>query len=87
MNMEQIKNLKIETAKEAVNQSFTLMMGLPLMALRDEFGFGTERLKRFSDKLLDVYDSFDKGFFTLEDVKKTIYEETGVIVERNNSES
>lgn len=74
----QIGEIKKQAADEAIHAAFILMCGLPLMALRDKFGFGKTRLERFSDALLDLYDSFDKGYITLEDLHKTIYEETGV---------
>lgn len=74
----QIGDIKKQAADEAIHAAFILMCGLPLMALRDKFGFGKVRLERFSDALLDLYDSFDKGYVTLEDLHKTIFEETGV---------
>ena len=78
----QIGEIKKQAADEAIHAAFILMCGLPLMALRDKFGFGKTRLERFSDALLDLYDSFDKGYITLEDLHKTIYEETGVKIKK-----
>ena len=73
-----ISEIKKRAADEAIHAAFILMCGLPLMVLRDKFGFGKVRLERFSDALIDLYDSFDKGYVTLEDLHKAIYEETGV---------
>ena len=82
LNENQIKALKNEAVKEASNKAFILMLGLPLIVLRDSFGFGRERLSRFMDGLLYQYDSFDSGYVSLEDLLKTVEEETGIEVER-----
>lgn len=78
LSIDQIHQIKQNAAAEALEQAFVLMMGLPMMALRDEFEFGKKRLERFSDKVLDLYDSFNKDFITLQDVIDCVYEETGV---------
>lgn len=78
LSVDQIHQIKQNAAAEAMEQAFVLMMGLPLMALRDEFEFGKKRLERFSDKVLDLYDSFNKDYITLQDVIDCVYEETGV---------
>lgn len=78
LSVDQIHQIKQNAAAEAMEHAFVLMMGLPMMALRDEFQFGKKRLERFSDKVLDLYDSFDKDYITLQDVIDCVYEETGV---------
>ena len=57
-----------------------VQLGLPLMALRDEFDFGKVRLERFEDKVTKLYQSFCAGNITLGDVHKTLYEEVGLKV-------
>lgn len=74
----QLGKIKKQATDEAIEIAFILMLGLPLMALRDKFSFGKIRLERFSDAVLDLYESFYDGYFTLDDIRKTIYEETGV---------
>ena len=73
-----LNEIKKAATNEATEVAFILMLGLPLMALRDKFGFGKVRLERFSDAVLDLYESFYEEYFTLDDIRKTIYEETGV---------
>lgn len=63
-----------------MSKAFVLMLGLPLMALRDEFDFGKVRLERFEDKVTKLYQSFCAGNITLGDVHKTLYEEVGLKV-------
>lgn len=55
-----------------------LMMGI--MALRDEFGFGTSRLQRFIDKVDDMFDSYNRDYISLKDLTETIENETGIKV-------
>lgn len=81
LNHAQISDIKKQATDDAVRTAFILMFGLPLMALRDKFGYGKMRLERFSDALFDLYDSFEKGYFTIDDINKTIYEETGMRIE------
>lgn len=80
---EQLKAIVDDAIDEASNKAFGMMLGLPLIVLRDTFGFGKERLTRFMDGLLYQYDSFDKDYIALEDLTKTIEEETGYKVTWN----
>lgn len=81
LSLDQIKQLKQDASAQAMEQAFILMMGLPLMALRDKFGFGKVRLERFSDAVLDLWDSFNRDYITFQDCINTVYEETGVKIE------
>ena len=78
LNEFQIKQLKEKAVKESTYKAFIIMMGLPLMVLHDKFGFGKTRLTKFSDEIFGLYDSYEKEYVTLEDIIKTIEEETGV---------
>ena len=78
LSVDQIHQIKQNAAAEAMEQAFVLMMGLPMMALRDKFDFGKVRLERFSDAVLDLWDSFNKDYITLQDCIDAVYEETGV---------
>lgn len=74
----EIEQIKKDALSKAIDTSFILMLGIPLLALRDEYGFGKVRLERLMDRMLEIYDSFNKDYVTLEDLHKTIFEETGV---------
>ena len=63
---------------QATKKAFVMMMGFPLLTLRDKFGFGKERLNRFMDKMLDLYEAYEMDYVDLEDLDRTIMEETGV---------
>ena len=56
-------------------------MYAPMMVLRDFFGFGGQRLKKFYLALIDMYDSIDKNYLDLEDISETLKEEAGIDLE------
>lgn len=76
----QIKEIKASAAKEAIEVSVKAMLGLPLIVLRDDFGFGKQRLERFEGRLIQQFKCFDEGYIDLETLKKVIEQETGAEV-------
>jgi len=54
------------------------MLGLPLMVLHDKWGFGKVRGERFIEQVLDLYDSFEKGYLSLDDIHNCLWEEGGI---------
>lgn len=77
-----VQQMKKDASLEAANKAFLLMLGLPVMVLHDKFGFGPVRCEHFTDAVLDLYDSFEKGYVTLEDIHGALKEETGITIER-----
>lgn len=77
---QQIAKLKADAVKEASEKAFIAMLGLPMITLRDGFGFGRVRLERFMDRLIEEYKCFDEGCIGLEELKQVIEDETGVKV-------
>lgn len=73
-----IANIKEKAALEAMDIAFVMMMSIPIMVLRDKYGFGKKRLDAFSDYVLDLYDSFNKGYITLDDLRETLKEEVNI---------
>lgn len=70
--------------KETIERASQLSMAVPIMVLRDEFGFGEKRIDKFIAAYIELYNSISEGYLDLNDIIKTINEETGVkIVERN----
>lgn len=79
LNEEQIRRIKEDAVKEAVDLALIKTMYFSLMVLRDHYGFGKSRLTKFLDHVIDMIDSVNKDYLTIEDMVKTIEEETGVI--------
>lgn len=76
----QIKQIKLSEAEEASRKAFIAMLGLPLIVLRDDYGFGKKRLEEFTEALMKQYKCFEKDYITLEELKKIIFDETGMKV-------
>lgn len=69
--------------QDAIERASQYSMAVPVMALRDEFSFGKKRLDKFIDAYMELYDSIDEGYLNLDDIIKTVNEETSVeIVKR-----
>lgn len=80
LNQEQFETLKMDIARKTVVNSFIKMFGLSLMALRDDYGFGKKRMKAFAEKIIDLLDSFQKGYITFDDIEQAIKDETGLMI-------
>lgn len=53
--------------KQATISAIDSLMGSVLISLHDTFGFGTERLNRFIDKLNNQYKCIEEGTVSLAD--------------------
>ena len=85
MTYEQIEAIKKKAfedgVKSAIDRVSTWSMFAPMMVLRDFFGFGGQRLKKFYMALIDMYDSIDKDYLDLDDIRDTLREEAGIDLE------
>ena len=78
---DDIERIKRDATNEAMNKAYVLMLGIPAMTLRDYFGYGSVRLERFTDGCFDYYDSFQKGYITLQDCIDCLKDECGISIE------
>lgn len=85
MKTSDIKRLKENATNDAIDVAFLLMLGIPVMVIHDYYPQlmrkevdGKSREERFADMCLDLYDSFDKGYITLEDFHQCLWEEAGI---------
>lgn len=84
LNLDQINTIKEQAKNEALNEAFVLMLGLPTMVVHDNYGKLNRkqgREERFVDMVLDLFESFKEGYFTIEDVIQTLNEECGITLE------
>lgn len=85
MTYEQIEAIKKKAFedgfKSAIDRASKWSMYAPMMVLRDFFGFGGQRLKKFYLALIDMYDSIDKDYLDLKDISETLKEEAGIDLE------
>lgn len=67
-------------ADNLISGAYSAFHLLGIMALRDEYGFGTVRLERWLDKMKDLLDSYNRGYISVADLHDTIKAETGIEV-------
>ena len=83
-NNKQIQNhRRVANRRDAdnlINSAYKVFAILGLTALHDEFGFGTKRLERFTDKMLYLLDSYNKGYISPDDLNQVLKDETGISV-------
>lgn len=85
LTQPQIDGIRKEAADAAVARAFSLMLALPMMVVHDKFdrfdGLGdSERVEAMGDLVLDLYDSFERGYVTLADLHEWLRDEAGVTV-------
>lgn len=80
-----IQNIKKEATFNAADTAFFLMLAIPVMVMHDKYPQlmrrevdGKSRTERFADLCIDLYDSFDKGYVTLDDLASCLWEEAGI---------
>ena len=62
-----------------------LKLCIPVMVIHDKYPQlmrrevdGKPRAERFADLCLDLYDSFNRGYITLDDLADCLWEEAGI---------
>ena len=89
VKVEDIDRLKADAVKEAVTYAFKLLVAIPVMVLHDNYGKlnrlmvdGKTREERFAEMILDLYDSYEKGYVTMNDLMECLKDETGMTFEK-----
>lgn len=88
LNRDQIAELKSKAQEDAqklaVDTAFTLMLAIPLVVLTGE-GYwektAKKRLPKFIDEVLSLYDSWEKGVLTIEELREDLWKYGGVKLE------
>ena len=81
MKKSDIDKIKMDASKQAADIAFELMLAIPVMIIHDKFGQLMKkdgREETFTELCLDLYDSFGRGYVTIEDLRKCLWEEAGV---------
>lgn len=86
LTQAQIDAMKKAAVDEAVSTGFILMLSIPITVLHDKYWVKTasKKLPKFVDQCLDLYDSYNKGYVTFEELRETLWEEGGIKLERSN---
>lgn len=86
--IKQLKNSKVELTYREIKaleeemrlEAITIINVLPLMILRDKFGFGEVRLKRYINHMVEAIDDMGDGRFNLLDISDILEEEVNINV-------
>ena len=89
---EPVLNMKVSDIQQIwrlADTAFFLMLAIPVMVIHDKYPQlmrrevdGKPRAERFADLCLDLYDSFNKGYVTLDDLSQCLWEEAGIKLEK-----
>lgn len=80
LKMSDIEKIKADATKEAAKQAFLYMVALPLLVLRDRFGFGKTRCERFYEAVSALLDCYNDGYLTVEDIRETLEKELEITI-------
>lgn len=81
LTLSQIKAMKQEATLKAIDKAFFLMVSIPVSILHDKYPQLMKRdgrEQRFADLIIERYKDYEDGYFTLDELEKCLYEETGI---------
>lgn len=74
MTAKEVARLK----QEATNSAAEIVNLIPLLILRDKFGFGSKRLERYLEHYNEAIKDFNNGRFNLQDIEQMMLEEVKI---------
>ena len=90
---EKIAEIKENAKNEGISEAFVLMMGLSVMTISDHIhdlykvkGYEKCREERFTDYVLKLWDEYNEGIFSLQDVLDCLKDECGLTIELDRTE-
>ena len=78
MTEEEISKMKSDAVDEAFDKVFGCLFTLPLIALKEEYGFGKKRLQVINDKMTDMLKEIEKDELDLNSLVKVMEEKYGI---------
>lgn len=85
LTLSQIEGIKRDAVSEASDIAFKLLLCIPVMVIHDKYPLlmkkevdGKGREERLADLILDLYDSFNRDYVTLQELEECLYDETGI---------
>ena len=83
VKMSDVNNLYREERKNLI-KSLTI---IAVIAMHDEFGFGTERINRFIHEFENHADAINKKYVSWQEVQEIIRKETGILIPLGGKEN
>lgn len=82
LTQAQLDKLLDDAKKQASKRAMLMVMAVPLVALRDTFGFGQQRLERYMEKFITIWECYEADYVSLEDLMTIIETETGLQIKK-----
>lgn len=80
LSVSQLEEMKRRAVREATEATWVLMLAIPVMVLMDKHGFDQEQLGKAVDEILEKYEAYEQGYFTLDDARQVLLEEAGTTI-------
>lgn len=74
MTPKDIEKMQMKSTEHALE----VIMGFALLALRDKYGFGKVRLRRFYKQFESITQAYNDGIITLPEIWDVLEKETGL---------
>lgn len=74
---EDVKKRVREEVTNLVEEQVMNFVGIMVLALHDELGFGKKRLEKFVNRIMEQGMMMSEGFLTRDDIFETVKQETG----------
>ena len=81
MTAKEVARLK----REATNNAAEIVNLIPLLILRDKFGFGKVRLSRYLEHYNEAVEDFNSGRFDLKDIEQVLLDEVKIGFKRGDA--
>jgi len=78
LTAKDIKAIEDSSALKGIDFAVSGMIASFVITLHDKWGWGHVRIKRLLEQVDDVFDSIDKDYVSIEDLRKVILEEIGI---------
>lgn len=85
LTKSQIDNIKSKATDDALTIAFKLLVCIPVMVIHDKYSKlikkdvdGMSREERMAEYVIDLYDTFQQGYITLEELEECLRRETGM---------
>jgi len=75
---KELKVIEDSSALKGIDFAVKGMIASFVIALHDKWGWGHVRIKRLLKQVDDVFDSIDKNYVSIEDLRKVILNEIGI---------
>ena len=89
LNQSQIEKMKQDAVSKGCDLAFGLMLAIPVMIIHDKFSEIMPKKGReetFANLCLKLYEQYNQGYVSLDDLAECLKEETGMSLEETRSQ-